>query len=61
MNFAIIENNTVVNKIIAEQSFIDSNNFTAIDITELTTHPNIGDTWNGTEFVAPVVTTIPTE
>lgn len=49
-NWAIIENGIVVNKIIADEKFIKSQKFDAIDLTDLD-HPNILDLWDGEKFI----------
>ena len=50
MRYAIIENNIVVNIIVANQDFIDANYPSAVACNDSV---NIGWIWDGTNFIVP--------
>lgn len=51
--YAIIENNKVTNVIIADQNFIETQDFIAVLVNEDTGVPYHEATWNGTTFIPP--------
>lgn len=51
MIFAIIENGIVVNRVIADEKFIEDNKVEAIDVTD--EDVQIGATWDGKVFINP--------
>ena len=53
MNFAIIENNKVINVILADSKEI-AEQVTGLQAVETTGKPWIGWTWDGSNFIAPV-------
>lgn len=55
MLFAILENEVVSNIIVADEKFIESQNLKAIDVTDLEHRPQIGDLYDGENFIRPVV------
>lgn len=54
MIFAIIENDKIVNTIVADQSFIDEHYPNAVNIDNTNPFPGIGWDYVGGEFVAPL-------
>lgn len=48
--WAIIENDLVVNRISADKDFIKQNYPNAIDLTKFD-QPDIGDSWDGENFI----------
>ena len=59
MNFAIIQNGTVANVIVADQGFINVHCPGAVRIDTLTPVPGIGWTYDGTVFTAPPAPPLP--
>lgn len=55
MIFAIIQNETVINVIVADEKFIKANKLEAIDVSDLEIRPEIGDSYIDGVFVKPVV------
>ena len=54
MIFAVIENDLVINTIIADQDFVDKVYPDAVEITDLDPRPGIGWTYNKKKFIEPV-------
>lgn len=55
MIFAIIENDAVRNVIVADEKFVKSQKLTAVDVTDLEHRPQIGDLYDGKNFIRPAV------
>jgi hypothetical protein len=55
MIFAVIQNDKVINTIIADQNFVDTNYPDSIDITDVDPRPGIGWAYDGKKFIKPVV------
>jgi hypothetical protein len=53
MIFAIIENDKIINTIVADQSFIDEHYPNAVNIDAVDPMPGIGWDYVGGEFIAP--------
>lgn len=52
MRYAIIENELVINIIVAEADFIEQHYFSAIECNDSV---NIGWIWDGTNFIVPAL------
>jgi hypothetical protein len=55
MIYAVMNEDRVENTIVADKEFVDEFYPTAIDITKLDSRPEIGWTYDGKKFIAPMV------